>query len=291
MSRMRIFALAAALLVSVAALAPTTAKAENMSDVLISAENPGKLQSFSRNEYYIRAGGTPPSIEALAANPKSFFRHEMAYQVFKRGFEIQLGRELGDGALKRLLSSTKVELRDCVGSIYTTGVDRNGNVAWFTRACADGEQLLWLTANGKKVVVASMGCLNLVDAPIIGKPPAPVVMSGGGFTPPPATCTGEGCNPPPPPPPCEGKKCEPPPPPPCKGNKCEPKPEKPKGNNGWGNGDQSAPGNSGPNNDAENNGNEEGDKPDPSHGGNAGGNQGGNGQGGEKGKGDKGKKD
>lgn len=257
------------------------ASAATVSDVLIEAPEHGKLQSFSKSEYYIRAGGTPPTLEALAANPKKFFRHQMAYAVFKKGFEVQLGKSLGDSALKRLLSGNKVRLVACKGSIYTTGVDKQGNVSWFTRSCAPGEQLLVLRVRNQWVVVASMGCLNLVDAPLVGPMATPVVMDGNGFTPVPP-CIGKACDPVPPPPPVCTKKCEPPPPPPtCKGKACEPppKPEKKKGNNGWGNGDQTAPGKSGPNNDAENNGNEVGDKEDPSHGGNAGGKGGSGGQG------------
>ena len=179
------------LILSLGMIIPATASAATMSDVLISAQDHGKLQSFSWDKYYIRAGGTPPTREALADKPGKYFRHQMAFEVFKRGFEVQLGKKLSDGALKRLLKSDQVELRDCVGSIHTTGVDRAGNVAWFTRACAKSEQLLWLQVGNKMVVVASIGCLNLVDAPVIGKLPAPVIMTGGGFTPTVVTCTGD----------------------------------------------------------------------------------------------------
>jgi uncharacterized membrane protein YgcG len=211
----------------------TKASATTMSEVLISATAPGELKSFSRSEYYIKTGGTPPTLEALAAEPRKFFRHEMAYQVFKRGFEIQLGKRLSDGALQRLLAGNKVKLRACTSRIYTTGVDRAGNVSWFTRSCAKGEQLLWLQVGNKQVVVASMGCLNLVDAPVIGPVPTPALMTGNGFAPLPA-CTGDGCTPRKPPvtpePPCKGAHCKPQPPvtppepPVCKGNGCQPQP-------------------------------------------------------------------
>lgn len=228
-------ALLAMLVLSFTMSIATAASATTMSEVLISAENPGKLQSFSRDEYYIRAGGTPPTLEALAADPRKFFRHQMAYEVFKRGFEIQLGESLSDDALKRLLAGNKVRnTRDCVGLIYTPGVDRAGNVSWLIRACAPGEKLLELRVGNKWVAVASMGCLNLINAPVLGPVPAPLMMTGGGFTPPPG-CKGTGCNPPPPPPPpppCTSE-CEPPPPPPpppgCKGKDC--RPEKPVGQN------------------------------------------------------------
>lgn len=279
LSKLRLLTLATLLMAGLATLAPHSASAETMSEVLLEAPEHGKLQSFSRSEYYIKAGGTPPTLDALATEPRKFFRHEMAYATFKRGIEIQLGRKLGDGALKRLLAGNKVQLVACEGSIYTTGVDRAGNVAWFTRSCARGEQLLQLRVAGAWVTVASMGCLNLVDAPIIGKLPAPVVITGEGFTPPPQTCKGKDCTPTPPPE-CKGAKCNPPPS--CTKDCAPTKPTKTKGNNGWGNGDQSPPGKSADKNNAENN---TSGKEDPSHGGNAGGNGQGNGQGGGKGNG------
>ncbi|MFN3188357.1 MAG: hypothetical protein ACK42D_02320 [Candidatus Paceibacteria bacterium] len=87
-------------------------------------------------------------------------------ELFRYAITTQVGG-LSDRQIAALLRSHQVQTVPCQGSIRTTGYDSAGRVAWFTRPCASGEELLQVQVGTRWVTVASMWCLNPVsDQPV-----------------------------------------------------------------------------------------------------------------------------
>lgn len=141
----------------------------------------GSYQSYVKDPYYLGVGGTPPTLDEFAVNPRAYLRSEAAYLSLKNGFAELLGRSLSDEAFSRLLASDQVRAeRYCVGYINTAGITPAGGVKWSVRGCYLGEKLIELKVHNQWQVVASQGCFNLVkpkDAVTQAKPKIEVISA------------------------------------------------------------------------------------------------------------------
>lgn len=122
----------------------------------------GGGESYFQDQYYLGKGGTPPSLTAFAVSPRTYLRHEAAYQSLKRGFEQAVGITLHDEDFSQLLASDRVRLAPCNGSIETSAITSQGTVSWKIRGCYNHEHLIQVYVNGNWTTVASQGCANLV---------------------------------------------------------------------------------------------------------------------------------
>ena len=114
-------------------------------------------RSYASPEYYLGAGGQPPSLEVLSVNPERFFRHEQALKLFR-------ALALGNQSIFDLYQQSRVRTILCQGEIQTSGITPSGEAYWFTRPCYEGEELIQVRAQegARWVTVASLGCLNPV---------------------------------------------------------------------------------------------------------------------------------
>lgn len=121
----------------------------------------GQGASYVQDQYYLGAGGTPPTLAAFAANPQGYLRYPAAYQSLKQGFEQATGTRLSDQGFSQLLTSDRVRLVGCSGRITTSRITAGGAVSYFTRGCYRGERLIQVRTSAGWVPVASQGCFNL----------------------------------------------------------------------------------------------------------------------------------
>lgn len=142
------------------------------------------FHGFVKDQYYLIRGGTPASLEQIAANPLAIFRSQLAYDNLRAHIGSMIGRPLSDGDFRSLMRSDDVRLVSCVGSVDTSGVTDSGRFGFHRRGCYIGEMLIQVRLeDGRWLTVASQGCYN----PVRGEVP---------YLPPPVAYA-----PPPPPPP------------------------------------------------------------------------------------------
>jgi len=140
----------------------TSVAAQSLESIMPSSAGVGTLHAFSRSE---RRHQLSEVAAAFDGNDR-IFRAPKALELFRYAITTQLGG-MSDGQIAALLRSAQVRTVACVGSIRTTGYDNIGRVAWFTRSCAPGEELLQVQVGAGWVTVASLWCLNPIsDQPV-----------------------------------------------------------------------------------------------------------------------------
>ena len=137
------------------------------------------LHSYALSQYYLGAGGQPPTLEDLAVLPDRYFRNEVAMRSFQSG-------ALGGQDLIQLLAEERIRTVVCSGRrIETSGITATGEVRWFVRECYQDERLIEKKdRQGEWQIVASLGCLNLVrrvhEPTPVTKPPESKPGAGWG---------------------------------------------------------------------------------------------------------------
>ncbi len=112
--------------------------------------------SFTKDEYYLGRGGTPPTLSELAETPETYFRSPATAAALAAHLGVSLD-ELGNAFMN-------LREEPCAGRrIRTAGLAPSGAIVRFERACYEGEVLLMRGS----APVASTGCLNPVYGIIV----------------------------------------------------------------------------------------------------------------------------
>ncbi len=138
----------------------------------------GSAQSFVQDEFYLgHEGGSPPSLQAFAENPRAYLRSEAAYTALRQRFATVLGRSsLSEEDFTELLNSDQVRLRSCssFGRFQTMGILTTDVVVQSPRTtCYAGEKFIEVLVHGQWIVAASQGCFNPVTIPPVSVIPPP----------------------------------------------------------------------------------------------------------------------
>lgn len=132
--------------------------------LLTSTASASGLSPYVQAQYDLGQGGEPAGLADVAAEPLTYLRSVTAWYDLRRHIGERLGHDLSSHELRRSLTSNRVRLHPCRGSILTAGMTADGERRWFMRECHQSEELIAVQVPRGWLTVASMGCWNPVWA-------------------------------------------------------------------------------------------------------------------------------